>query len=620
MWLVLLSMIFPVAVAAGDVQRAAELFLTAHALADEGRIAEALAALDEAEALSPDDPYLLLERALLLARAGRLSEAAEAVAKARSVAPSEPEILRQQGRIAMSRLGEDEQAAETARRAFEELRRIDADDLEMLVALGQLYLAGGRPALAEEVLEEAHRQRPDHPWIQSLRARARDASGASGEVDRLDLDALQRDPNDLRLRFELAVRMSRVGEHRRAADLLESAPAHQRRETQLRFRIARQRFLAGDVERAREVAAGLASEQPDAAPVRFLLARTEIALGLFAEAELTLAADAARAADDPLVAELLLRALEGQEKTREAAAVLQARREALERSGDVDSVETTALELARLWGAAGQWSNAESAARPVLASEKPERAEAALRAVVRALAARGATDEAMKLAAAHGGEEADLLRLEILLATEQLEPALALANRMSERRPPGDLAVAGLLQDAGAFEAALPKLQAARSHRRDSLEAWFRLASCLERLGRREEAVGEFRGLLAEQPDFAPALNYLGYLWIEKAENLEQAVGMVERAVRLDPDNGAYVDSLGWGLFQLGRLAESARMLERAARLLPRDPTVLEHLGDARAATGDVAGAREAYGRALAAGATSVEALDVKRRNLGGDS
>ena len=125
---------------------------------------------------------------------------------------------------------------------------------------------------------------------------------------------------------------------------------------------------------------------------------------------------------------------------------------------------------------------------------------------------------------------------------------------------------------------------------------------------------------MARAPGFAPALNYLGYLWIERRENLEQAVTMVREAVRLDPDNGAYVDSLGWGLFQSGRFEDAVRALERAARLLPRDATVLEHLGDARAAQGDLAGAREAYARALAAGPESAEELERKSERLGGDS
>ena len=73
----------------------------------------------------------------------------------------------------------------------------------------------------------------------------------------------------------------------------------------------------------------------------------------------------------------------------------------------------------------------------------------------------------------------------------------------------------------------------------------------------------------------------------------------MKRALQVDPNNGAYVDSLGWGLFRLGKFAEASAVLERAARLLPSDSTVLEHLGDALLALGARDRARDAYRRAL---------------------
>jgi tetratricopeptide (TPR) repeat protein len=619
-WLVSFLCFAPGALFAGDRQRAAERFLVARELAEEGRIDDALAALDEAAALTPGDAYLALERAQLLARVGRLDAASAAIGVARELAPGEPEVLRQQGRIEMGRLGDDPRAQETAKRAFEALRRVEPHDLEMLVSLGQLYLGSGETALAAEVLEEAHRQRPDHPWIQSLRTRALVASGESAAAERLQLDALRRDPGDLRARFELAERLARGGEHRRAAELLAAAPEPQRTEPELRFRLARQLFLAGDMEPARELAVGLVRERPEAAPSRYLLARTEIALGYFAAAEETLRPALPGADSDPLLTELLLRALEGQGRAGDAAQLLQSRRESLVRTDDLDGVELADLELARLWALGERWDLAAEAASRVLASREPERAEAALRTAARALVADDRVNEALELAAVHGGEAAERLRLELLLVAGRTDAALALAERLSAGSGGADLRIAALLQDAGAHAAALPVLRAARRAVPDSLEAGFRLASCLERLGRHDDAVAEFRDLLERAPSFAPALNYLGYLWIERAENLEQALRMVREAVRLDPDNGAYVDSLGWGFFQLGRLDEAVRTLERAARLLPSDPTVLEHLGDARAATGDVSGAREAYERAVAAGGDGGEELERKRRRLGGDS
>lgn len=125
-----------------------------------------------------------------------------------------------------------------------------------------------------------------------------------------------------------------------------------------------------------------------------------------------------------------------------------------------------------------------------------------------------------------------------------------------------------------------------------------------------------FRSLIEAEPDFAPALNYLGYMWAERGENLEAALDLVRRAVALDPDNGAYVDSLGWAYFQLGRLVEARSHLERASRLIPDDATILEHLGDAQVAAGDRAAGRESYRRAAALGGDNLRAVQKKLADL----
>ncbi len=84
--------------------------------------------------------------------------------------------------------------------------------------------------------------------------------------------------------------------------------------------------------------------------------------------------------------------------------------------------------------------------------------------------------------------------------------------------------------------------------------------------------------------DVAPkepaALNYLGYSWAERGVNLEEAFSLIEQAVAIEPNSGAYIDSLGWAHYQRGEYDTAVGHIEHAASLEPADPTVTDHLGD----------------------------------------
>ena len=94
-------------------------------------------------------------------------------------------------------------------------------------------------------------------------------------------------------------------------------------------------------------------------------------------------------------------------------------------------------------------------------------------------------------------------------------------------------------------------------------------------------------------------LNYLGYSWIDKGENLDQGVRMIQRAVELRPNDGYIVDSLGWAYYKLGDFPRATQMLEKAIELLPEDPTINDHLGDAYWRGGRHTEARYQWRRAL---------------------
>ena len=120
-----------------------------------------------------------------------------------------------------------------------------------------------------------------------------------------------------------------------------------------------------------------------------------------------------------------------------------------------------------------------------------------------------------------------------------------------------------------------------------------------ERLGDWPAAEADFRAALELNPDQPQVLNYLGYSLVEKRIKLEEALGMIERAVEARPDSGYIVDSLGWVLYRLGRFEAAVDPMERAAALLPVDPIVNDHLGDVYWKVGRKTEARFQWHRAL---------------------
>ena len=102
-----------------------------------------------------------------------------------------------------------------------------------------------------------------------------------------------------------------------------------------------------------------------------------------------------------------------------------------------------------------------------------------------------------------------------------------------------------------------------------------------ERLKDWPAAESDFKEALSLSPDESLVLNYLGYSWIDQGRNVKQAMDYIRKAVKLKPDDGYYVDSLGWAYFRLGNLQSAVETLERAVELKPDDPIINDHLGDA---------------------------------------
>jgi len=133
----------------------------------------------------------------------------------------------------------------------------------------------------------------------------------------------------------------------------------------------------------------------------------------------------------------------------------------------------------------------------------------------------------------------------------------------------------------------------------DKEYVWFLRGSNFERDKKFPEAEVQFKKVLASDPDHASALNYLGYMLADQNVKLEEALGYIKRAVDLDPANGAYLDSLGWAYFRLGKYELAEDNLVKASQKINTDPTVHDHLGDLYQKTGRLKLAATNWERAL---------------------
>ena len=139
-------------------------------------------------------------------------------------------------------------------------------------------------------------------------------------------------------------------------------------------------------------------------------------------------------------------------------------------------------------------------------------------------------------------------------------------------------------------------------------------AACVEIARDWDAAAPLFERALGLAPSEPMLLNHLGYNLIVEGEQMERGLEMVERAVSLDPSNGAIVDSLGWGQYKLGRLDEAIYWLERTVTLSPDSATNNWHLGDAYAAAGRTLEAQFQWRRSLELDLDDDERALVERR------
>lgn len=176
----------------------------------------------------------------------------------------------------------------------------------------------------------------------------------------------------------------------------------------------------------------------------------------------------------------------------------------------------------------------------------------------------------------------------LLNALERADEGIGLLTALIGQYPEAPRllqAIGNILRDQKNFEQAAEFYsQAIEMIGEPSTEHWiyyYARGICYERIKQWAKAEPDFKKALELNPGQASVMNYLGYSWVDQNLHLEEAMDLIRDAVDREPNNGYYVDSLGWAHYKLGEYDKAVEQLERAVELRPEDPVLNDHLGDA---------------------------------------
>jgi tetratricopeptide (TPR) repeat protein len=278
------------------------------------------------------------------------------------------------------------------------------------------------------------------------------------------------------------------------------------------------------------------------------------------------------------------------------------------------------LRLAELYEQQRRWSDAaEAYSRAAAANGRIDVSTQRAAALINAGKADEARDILVKLANKPGTPEAVTLYLlgQSQRVLKDYDAATATVQKLKSAYPNdarSQYLEAQVLRDRGQLPQAIAtfELLMNRAPRDGSLV--YEYASLLERAGRMADAERALRDVLAKDPQDANALNSLGYMLADHGTRLDEAIDLVQRALKIEPSNPSFLDSLGWAYFRQGKLDMADTALTQAAEQLPTSSAVNEHLGDLRLKQERYADAAEAFERSLAGDGESIDRTKVEKK------
>jgi len=208
---------------------------------------------------------------------------------------------------------------------------------------------------------------------------------------------------------------------------------------------------------------------------------------------------------------------------------------------------------------------------------------------------------------------ADIRRAVILQEQKKFSEAAAVIRPLTEGDEPSADAfvlLAGILSDDGKPKESLTIIAGAVERLPGNNRLLFLRGVYEEKTGDITACIRSMREVIRKEPRNSSALNFLGYIFAERGENLEEAESLIGRALEVKPNDGYYLDSLAWVFYQRGDYEKAWEFLERAAKVEPEEGVIFEHKGDVKLKLGDENAALDFFEKAAS---SKLEERDRKR-------
>ncbi len=576
-------------------------FILAKLAAQDARYDEAISRVDKVLSRNPENFVLQFERAMILIDASRLDAAETTLRKVTSSHPDFYDAQRVLGRLLLDRAGTDRSKVDDALTHLQTAFKLNPDDIGTGMAVAQILLSTGRTAEAESVLATLLERAPDQRALNYTYAQVLTKLGRGDESRQYLERAVQVDPT-----FGPAI-LQLIDIYQKENDWLKAAEVMQPliNDDPLNLDLQRQQaffYLRGGFpEKARTAFKSLVEADPKDARSQFYLAEALNDLEQFAEADKIYRGLLEKTPGDPDVLASYGLSQIGQRKFDEASKTFNLLLGIKDLPDNLQVLAKTQLAYIELQK--GNYAAALEDVRPILVFRNKPNAQAVNIALDALKKQKRYSDAIALLQPLVDNFATDAFvnarYLEMLIRAGAMDRARLAATTQAKFGPKNTIAAAEAYIQTEQYEPALAMVRDALKNRPDEIDLQFELGSAYERSGDKKAAEKVFLEILEKHPEHAATLNYLGYMWAEGGVNLDRAAEMLNRAVKQEPRNGAYVDSLGWVYFRQGKLDLAEKYLTDATHLLPRDATVHEHLGDVLAKRGDVHRALDLYRAAL---------------------